>query len=113
MHDRCGNPKSKDYANYGERGIAVCERWSKFENFLRDMGVKPAGLTLERKNNEHGYAPYNCRWATRKDQARNKRSTRWITHDGVKLHMAAWAAREGVTPAAIHKRMCVLGRPVK
>lgn len=76
MHRRCRNPRDKDYKNYGERGISVCDRWSGahgFENFLADMGKRPPGLTIERNNNDGNYEPGNCRWATRSDQRRNQR----------------------------------------
>ncbi len=72
MLNRCYNPNHKLYNHYGGRGIEVCERWHKFENFYFDMG-EPSGLTLERINNYKGYFPNNCKWATPKEQARNRR----------------------------------------
>lgn len=73
MIQRCENPNNKAYKNYGGRGIAVCERWHKFENFYKDMGECPGGLTLERINNDGNYELKNCKWATYEEQNNNRR----------------------------------------
>jgi hypothetical protein len=73
MLQRCKNPNNHAYNYYGGRGIKVCERWNKFEHFLTDLGEKPPGMWIERTNNNLGYFPGNVRWATPKEQAKNKR----------------------------------------
>jgi hypothetical protein len=73
MKDRCFRQKCKDYPYYGGRGITVCDRWLKFENFLADMGERPDGTSIDRIDNDGNYEPSNCRWATWSEQMKNKR----------------------------------------
>ena len=73
MLTRCTNPKFKQWADYGGRGITIDPQWYRFENFLADMGEPPPGLTLDRKDNDLGYSPGNCRWATPTEQRNNQR----------------------------------------
>jgi hypothetical protein len=73
MKLRCNNPDAVNYADYGGRGIRVCERWQKFVNFLSDMGERPPGKTLDRRENDGNYEPGNCRWVTPEEQMLNQR----------------------------------------
>jgi len=105
MRQRCMNTASKHYRNYGARGIKICERWNKFENFLADMGNPPPGLTLDRINNDGNYEPTNCRWATQLVQSHNSRAVRIITVRGESLPMPVWAKRLGMPVTAIRARL--------
>lgn len=73
MKERCLNQKKNNYANYGGRGITLCDRWMNFENFLSDMGERPDGMSIDRINNDGNYEPSNCRWATPYQQRMNQR----------------------------------------
>ena len=85
MVQRCSNPKDRNYKNYGGRGVTVCDSWRVFANFFADMGQKPAGMTLERIDNNKGYSPGNCKWASRQQQMRNTRANVWVAVDGVRM----------------------------
>lgn len=86
MINRCTKPKTKRYDNYGGRGIGVCERWLNFENFYADMGDRPSiQHSIERINNDSGYSKENCKWATRHEQYRNRRTNKFIIADGQKM----------------------------
>jgi hypothetical protein len=103
--NRCTNPTNAAFVSYGGRGITICKRWLKFENFLEDMGTRPVGATLDRKKNNRGYWPSNCQWATRKQQARNRRSSRYVTIGGVRRTVAEWCEINGVRLGTAHQRL--------
>jgi len=106
MIQRCENKKLPSYLDYGGRGITVCERWHKYENFLADMGRKPSkNHSLDRMNNEKGYSRSNCRWATRKEQVLNKRSNRIVTHEGVAKTLTEWAEDAGLARSVLRQRL--------
>ncbi len=88
MKQRCSNPRSNEYYLYGARGITVCERWeNSFENFRDDMGPRPVGFSIERKNNDGNYEPSNCIWASRKTQQKNMRSNKVVCYFGEKMKL--------------------------
>lgn len=106
MRGRCNNPKADRYPRYGGRGITVCDRWqTSFENFLADMGPRPPGTTLDRKNNDGNYEPGNCRWATRTEQESNKSTSLTLMVAGERLHVSEVARRNGVKPDTAFKRI--------
>ena len=105
MLGRCrrdDHPQAKDYSG---RGIKVCDRWKSFDKFLEDMGPRPAGLTLERMDNNRNYEPDNCVWATPAAQQRNSRHTRLITHNGKTMCLKDWALSIGAHPSTLHLRL--------
>lgn len=104
---RCGRANGDPLGLYFARGITVCERWrSSFENFLADMGERPSlSHSIDRINNDGNYEPGNCRWATRKQQSRNRRSSKTITHNGRTLTIAAWAEESGIKNQTLWKRL--------
>jgi hypothetical protein len=111
MIARCHNPKRKVYKNYGARGIKVCERWrSSIANFYADMGPRPSPKhEIERINNDGDYCPENCRWATHKEQSRNKRTNRRITSRGVTRILVEWEEITGIRHETIARRIDKMG----
>ena len=106
MLQRCYNPKEKAFREYGARGITVCERWrASFENFLADMGERPAGLTIDRDDVNGHYEPRNCRWATPTEQANNTRRNKLLTFGGRTQTQAEWAREIGISPGTLHARL--------
>lgn len=90
MLERCSNKNNKDYHHYGGRGIRVCKRWLKFENFFADMGLRPPKTSIDRKDNSKGYYPGNCRWATQSEQMLNTRANLLITLGDKTLPALLW-----------------------
>ncbi len=105
MIQRTQNPNHQEFKNYGARGIQVCERWRKFENFLADMGEKPDGLSLDRKENDLGYFKENCRWATTKEQCNNTRRNVYLTHNGQTKTLTQWADVIGIKANTLFGRI--------
>ena len=106
MKARCNNPNTKDYVNYGARGISVCDRWAgSFENFLDDMGERPDGTTIDRRDNNKGYNPENCRWATTKEQSINKRDSIFIELNGETRHLHEWCEMFNIAPGTAYARL--------
>lgn len=85
MRQRCMNEKSRDFKNYGGRGIKFCDKWDTFEGFFEDMGECPKGFSLERINNDGDYCKENCKWATRKEQNNNRRDNTSFIIDGKRI----------------------------
>lgn len=105
MKNRCNNPNNASYKNYGGKGIKVCKRWNKFENFLEDMGKRPEGTTIDRKNNNRNYCKSNCRWSDSTVQARNRSNTVKIRRMGITLCASEWDRALGLTKNTIGRRI--------
>jgi hypothetical protein len=106
MVSRCTRPHNKWYSRYGGRGISVCDRWLKYENFLEDMGRKPnSNLSIDRIDNNSGYFKQNCRWATSTDQSFNRSSNVTITARGETRPVFEWARVSGLNPNALIVRL--------
>jgi len=104
MVQRCTCETHASWKDYGGRGIKVCKRWLTFENFYKDMGLRPPGTSLDRKNNSRGYSPANCRWATHEEQQNNRRSNVYLTLDGQTKTMKQWATHFGVKYSVVKER---------
>lgn len=108
MIARCTRKTHKQYPDYGGRGITVYEEWAGkdgFIAFLRDMGERPLGTSLDRIDNNSGYSPWNCRWADRVTQARNTRKNRFLTIGNESKTIAEWAVVSGIGVATIQHRI--------
>lgn len=104
MINRCNNPATPNWDRYGGRGIAVCERWRAFENFLSDMGERPVGTSLDRTDNDGNYEPGNCKWATTKAQAQNKEAVELIEIEGIEMTRHGWSICVGIGSNTIKDR---------
>jgi len=109
MHTRCFNHKAVSFERYGKRGITICKRWKdNFFNFFADMGKCPAGMSIDRIDNDGNYEPSNCKWSTRKEQASNRRvrkDTRYITAHGLRLSVPEWSAKLSLRRKTILERL--------
>ena len=107
MKTRCYYPKSKDYKNYGGRGIKICDEWLNYDNF-RNWSISTGyqeGLTIDRIDNDRNYEPSNCKWITMKEQQRNKRNNRIITYNGKSLTLVEWGEIYNINPDRIGARL--------
>lgn len=107
MLRRCGDPRRKDYPRYGGRGITVCERWlHSYANFISDVGRKPSpSHSIDRKNNNLGYCPENCKWSTKTEQNDNRSNTIILNFGGEKLTVREISERTGVNPITLRWRL--------
>ena len=105
MRQRCNNQRNQSYADYGGRGIRVCERWQAFENFLSDMGEQPVGMWLDRLDNNGNYEPGNCAWRTPRQQLNNTRKTVLLTFNGHTQSISAWARETSINGQLITYRI--------
>lgn len=110
MKRRCFDTKCKSYADYGGRGVSVCERWLTFENFIADMGRRPSNQhQIDRENNSGNYEPGNCRWVLQKFQARNTRRNPVQEFHGVRLSVSDWADFFDVRPKILYQQISRVG----
>lgn len=106
MRKRCLSKNDDSYPDYGGRGITICDRWNKFDNFYADMGHKPTPKhTIEREDNNGNYEPMNCKWATYKEQGRNRRNTVFVEYQGKKELLIDLCERLGLTKSVIYGRL--------
>lgn len=104
MKYRCTSPKYINWKDYGGRGITFCERWKSFDNFMADMGARPAGFSLERVNCDGNYEPSNCKWIPRENQPKNRRTNRTITYNGKTQCICEWAREIGINHFTLQAR---------
>lgn len=105
MKQRCLQPNHAHFGNYGGKGITVCERWMTYDNFVRDMGPRPKGTSLDRLDNAKGYEPSNCRWATKTEQNRNNSQNRLVTFGRVTRCLSEWCELFDLDYARVYARL--------
>lgn len=105
MRKRCLDQTDAQYARYGGRGITICDEWGEFNVFVRDMGYRPEGMTLDRIDNAKGYSSDNCRWATPEQQAINRCRTRFVTLNGKTQTIRHWERELGLSRGALNQRL--------
>lgn len=109
MKARCDNPSHTSFKNYGARGVGYEPTWAVFENFLKDMGERPTGKSLDRIDNAKGYSKGNCRWASRQQQNRNKRSNVMVTYMGQTKCLSQWCEELGLPYPRTYNRLVTRG----
>lgn len=105
MRRRCLCETDAAYSSYGGRGILICPRWKLYKNFLEDMGLRPEGMSIDRIDNNSHYEPENCKWSTKLEQARNRRSSRLLLIEGVERTLAEWSEMTGLRSSTIRMRV--------
>lgn len=116
MRNRCSNPRNKSYADYGGRGIVVCDEWmndfEKFRDWSNEHGYSN-GLSIDRMNNSKGYSPKNCRWTTREEQNNNTSANVFIDYEGKKMTFAQLGKKFSINPHTLRSRLYVQHLPVE
>ncbi len=110
---RCENPNANQHEDYGGRGLEVSKEWHEFKNFFNDMGYPPVGGTIERSDNNKGYCKENCYWASRREQARNKRNSQSVTYKDETLIVTDMAIKHGMAPRTLFNRLFRAGMTIE
>ena len=106
MKARCTHKSTDSYHLYGGRGIKVCERWMRFENFISDMGRRPSDShSIDRIDSNGNYEPSNCKWSDRLEQQNNRRNNRPLTYKGETMNLSQWSRRVGMSHMRLHARL--------
>jgi hypothetical protein len=106
MKQRCCNKNNPRYSDYGGRGIKICDRWKdSYENFYKDMGARPAGTSLDRKDVKGDYTPGNCKWSGAKEQNSHTRSNNLVTYSGKTKTVTQWAKEKDINPGTLFSRL--------